>query len=63
MPTFPNNVPTLISYQKLDALQEHVDEMRSRCDDAQSELAKTSEACRVLLEKAGGLRSQRSVPD
>lgn len=50
-------------YQKLDALQEHVDDMRSRCDEAQAELAKTSEACRVLLEKAGGLRSQRCASE
>lgn len=33
--------------------------MCARCDDAQAELVKTSDSCRVLLEKAGGLRSQR----
>lgn len=33
--------------------------MRARCDEAQAELVNTSDSCRVLLEKAGGLRAQR----
>ncbi|KAF8322621.1 oligomeric complex COG6 [Clavulina sp. PMI_390] len=45
--------------QKLDVLQTHMDDMRARCDEAQTELSKTSESSKLLLEKAGGLRAQR----
>lgn len=48
-----------LPHKKLDVLQEHMNEMRARCDEAQAELFKTSDSCRVLLEKASGLRAQR----
>lgn len=56
----PNVViePSLInSCKKLDVLQEHIDAMSSRCDEAQSQLQSTNEDCKSLLERAGGLRS------
>ncbi|KAF9507141.1 hypothetical protein BS47DRAFT_1351988 [Hydnum rufescens UP504] len=46
---------------KLNALQEHMEAMRSRCDEAQAELQRTNDACKYLLEKAGGLRAQRQT--
>ena len=51
-----------ISYtllQQLDTLQEHVGTMRTRCDEAQTQLHETNEACRSLLDRAGSLREQR----
>ena len=35
--------------------------MRTRCDEAQSQLHETNEACKSLLDRAGSLRDQRSV--
>ncbi|KAL5511670.1 COG6 [Sanghuangporus vaninii] len=43
----------------LDVLQEHIDAMHVRCDEAQEQLRSTNEACRSLLERAGGLRATR----
>ncbi|KAI5122053.1 hypothetical protein M0805_006037 [Coniferiporia weirii] len=43
----------------LNVLQEHIDAMRLRCDEAQSQLHSTNEACMSLLERAGGLRAAR----
>lgn len=41
----------------IDVLQEHIDAMRIRCDEAQIQLHATNEACSSLLERAGGLRT------
>lgn len=45
--------------QQLDTLQEHIGAMRLRCDEAQTRLQQTSEACRSLLDRAGSLREER----
>ncbi|KAI0077115.1 oligomeric complex COG6 [Panus rudis PR-1116 ss-1] len=47
--------------KQLDTLQEHISAMRVRCDEAQSELRQTNEACRSLLDRAGSLREQRQA--
>lgn len=47
--------------QQLDTLQGHIDAMRTRCDDAQNQLAETNESCKSLLDRAGSLREQRCV--
>ena len=47
--------------QQLDTLQEHIDAMRTQCDEAQSRLRETNESCRSLLDRAGSLREQRYV--
>lgn len=47
--------------KQLDVLQKHIDAMHLQCDEAQSQLHSTNEACRSLLERAGGLRSARQV--
>lgn len=36
--------------------------MRTRCDEAQTQLQETNEACKSLLDRAGSLREQRFVP-
>lgn len=33
--------------------------MRTRCDEAQTQLADTNESCKSLLDRAGSLREQR----
>ncbi|KAI0636596.1 oligomeric complex COG6 [Trametes polyzona] len=43
----------------LDTLQEHIGLMRTRCDEAQSQLYETNEACKSLLDRAGSLREER----
>ncbi|CAL1705507.1 unnamed protein product [Somion occarium] len=45
--------------KQLDTLHEHINAMRTRCDDAQSQLHQTNEACKSLLDRAGSLREQR----
>ncbi|KAI0373041.1 oligomeric complex COG6 [Pilatotrama ljubarskyi] len=45
----------------LDTLQEHIGLMRVRCDEAQSQLHETNEACKSLLDRAGSLREERCV--
>ncbi|TCD67043.1 Golgi transport complex subunit 6 [Steccherinum ochraceum] len=45
--------------KQLDTLQGHIDAMRTRCDDAQNQLAETNESCKSLLDRAGSLREQR----
>ncbi|KAK7693935.1 hypothetical protein QCA50_003509 [Cerrena zonata] len=45
--------------KQLDTLQEHIGTMRTRCDEAQTQLQQTSEACQSLLDRAGSLREQR----
>ncbi|KII95365.1 hypothetical protein PLICRDRAFT_34211 [Plicaturopsis crispa FD-325 SS-3] len=45
--------------QKLDELQEHITTMRSRCDEAETQLRLTDEASKSLLERAGSLREER----
>ncbi|PSR77610.1 hypothetical protein PHLCEN_2v7800 [Hermanssonia centrifuga] len=45
--------------KQLDTLQEYIGAMRLRCDDAQSQLGETNEACKALLDRAGSLREQR----
>ncbi|KAI0093990.1 oligomeric complex COG6 [Irpex rosettiformis] len=45
--------------KQLDTLQEHVGAMRTRCDEAQSQLRETNDSCRSLLDRAGSLREQR----
>ncbi|KAA1469161.1 oligomeric complex COG6 [Dentipellis sp. KUC8613] len=45
--------------RKLDALQEHITAMRLRCDEAETQLQSTNDACRSLLDRAGSLREQR----
>ena len=47
--------------QQLDTLQEHIGVMRLRCDEAQTQLHETNDACRSLLDRAGSLREQRKV--
>jgi conserved oligomeric Golgi complex subunit 6 len=46
--------------QKLDDLEEHIKKMRARCDETDARLQATSGACQYLLERASGLRTQRS---
>ncbi|KAF8267909.1 oligomeric complex COG6-domain-containing protein [Lactarius quietus] len=48
---------------KLDALQAHITAMRARCEEAQSQLQSTDEACKSLLDRAGSLRSQDTPID
>ena len=36
--------------------------MRSHCDEAETQLRLTNEASKSLLERAGSLRRERSVP-
>ncbi|OSD08476.1 oligomeric complex COG6 [Trametes coccinea BRFM310] len=45
--------------KQLDTLQEHIGLMRVRCDEAQSQLHETNEACKSLLDRAGSLREER----
>ncbi|KAI9065410.1 oligomeric complex COG6 [Trametes sanguinea] len=45
--------------KQLDTLQEHIGLMRMRCDEAQSQLHETNEACKSLLDRAGSLREER----
>ncbi|KAI0029221.1 oligomeric complex COG6 [Vararia minispora EC-137] len=45
--------------QKLDILQSHISAMRSRCDEAQTQLRTTNQACRSLLDRAESLREER----
>ncbi|TBU50315.1 oligomeric complex COG6 [Dichomitus squalens] len=45
--------------KQLDTLQEHIGLMRVRCDEAQTQLHETNEACKSLLDRAGSLREQR----
>ncbi|EKM55271.1 uncharacterized protein PHACADRAFT_143387, partial [Phanerochaete carnosa HHB-10118-sp] len=45
--------------KQLDTLSEHLSVMRTRCDEAQTQLQATNEACRALLDRAGSLREQR----
>ncbi|KAI0345229.1 oligomeric complex COG6 [Trametopsis cervina] len=45
--------------KQLDTLQEHVADMRLRCDEAQAQLRETNESCKSLLDRAGSLREQR----
>ncbi|KAI0929236.1 hypothetical protein AcW1_006229 [Taiwanofungus camphoratus] len=47
--------------KQLDTLQEHIGAMRLRCDEAQTRLQETSEACRSLLDRAGSLREERQA--
>ena len=35
--------------------------MRTRCDEAQTQLADTNDSCKSLLDRAGSLREQRYV--
>lgn len=35
--------------------------MKTRCSEAQVQLAMTNESCKSLLERAGGLRATRWV--
>ncbi|KAF8258917.1 oligomeric complex COG6-domain-containing protein [Lactarius quietus] len=44
---------------KLDALQAHITAMRARCEEAQSQLQSTDEACKSLLDRAGSLRDEQ----
>ncbi|WOO80503.1 Conserved oligomeric Golgi complex subunit 6 [Vanrija pseudolonga] len=46
--------------KKLDVLREHMLEMQSRCDQVQAELDQANSGTKYLLERADGLRSQRS---
>ena len=48
-----------VFFQQLDTLQEHIDAMRTRCNEAQTQLAETNESCKSLLDRAGSLREQR----
>ncbi|KAG6826847.1 hypothetical protein H0H92_014179, partial [Tricholoma furcatifolium] len=45
--------------QKLDQLQQHVNAMRSSCDDAERHLQLTVDSSKTLLERAGNLREER----
>ncbi|KAL1944792.1 hypothetical protein VTO73DRAFT_3222 [Trametes versicolor] len=45
--------------KQLDTLQEHIGLMRVRCDESQSQLFETNEACKSLLDRAGSLREER----
>ncbi|CDZ97324.1 casein kinase i [Phaffia rhodozyma] len=47
--------------QKLDALQRHILEMHTRCDDVQAKLEDASSGTQFLLERAEGLREQRAT--
>lgn len=47
--------------QKLDTLQLHMQEMHTRCDDVQSKLEQANSGTKYLLERAEGLRNQRSA--
>ena len=51
----------LIVVQQLDTLQEHIGLMRTRCDEAQTQLHETNKACKSLLDRAGSLREERYV--
>jgi len=52
---------SLCSSQKLDTLQLHMQEMHTRCDDVQAKLEEANSGTKFLLERAEGLRNQRSV--
>ncbi|KAF8163792.1 oligomeric complex COG6-domain-containing protein [Crassisporium funariophilum] len=45
---------------KLCELQSHVGVMRKSCDEAETQLALTNESSKILLERAGNLRDERS---
>ena len=45
--------------KKLEVLRAHMQEMQVRCDQIQSELDQANSGTEYLLERAGGLRSQR----
>ncbi|TFK19198.1 COG6-domain-containing protein [Coprinopsis marcescibilis] len=45
--------------EKLNDLQTHVKAMESACADAETQLASTNEASKVVLERAGNLRDER----
>jgi hypothetical protein len=47
--------------QKLTVLRDQMEEMKVRCDQVQNELDTANGGTRWLLERADGLRSQRSV--
>ncbi|KAF8583843.1 oligomeric complex COG6 [Ramaria rubella] len=47
--------------EKLNILEDHIQEMQLRCDEAQAQLKATNDACKHLLDRAEGLRSQRSI--
>ncbi|KAH9952062.1 oligomeric complex COG6 [Amylocystis lapponica] len=47
--------------KQLDVLQEHIGAMRLRCDEAQTQLQETNEACKSLLDRAGSLREERQA--
>ncbi|TFY57091.1 hypothetical protein EVJ58_g7236 [Rhodofomes roseus] len=47
--------------KQLDTLQEHLSAMRVRCDEAQTQLDETNDACKSLLDRAGSLREERQV--
>ncbi|PCH37909.1 oligomeric complex COG6 [Wolfiporia cocos MD-104 SS10] len=47
--------------KQLDTLQEHIASMRTQCDEAQTQLEETSEACKALLDRAGSLREERQA--
>ena len=54
----------LVSYvriQKLRELQAHLAAMRTSCDVAETQLTMTNESSKILLERAGSLRDERSV--
>ncbi|KAL7409891.1 oligomeric Golgi complex subunit 6 [Mrakia frigida] len=46
--------------KKLDTLQLHMQEMHTRCDDVQSKLEEANSGTKFLLERAEGLRNQRT---
>ena len=54
-------VSSVADAKKLDVLREHMQEMQVRCDQVQSELDQANSGTKYLLERADGLRSQRSV--
>ncbi|KAF8518194.1 oligomeric complex COG6 [Gautieria morchelliformis] len=45
--------------EKLNILEDHIQEMHARCDEAEVKLKATNNACKYLLDRAEGLRSQR----
>ncbi|TDL27340.1 oligomeric complex COG6 [Rickenella mellea] len=45
--------------KNLDILQTYVETMQIQCDEAHAQLQSTNQACKSLLERAGGLRSLR----
>jgi hypothetical protein len=47
--------------KRLNVLREHMQEMQIRCDQVQAELDQANSGTKYLLERADGLRSQRSV--